>query len=115
MGPNPVAQPRRDLAGHLLRIRGRKLQAIREAWLYDHPLCVMCQAKDPPVVTAATQLDHVIALANGGPDFDQPGGDANKQGLCDPCHEIKTAQDLGYTLKPRRLIGLDGFPIEDAP
>jgi 5-methylcytosine-specific restriction endonuclease McrA len=107
-----TAAARRDLAGNLRRVRGRRLMRIREDWLSEHPLCVMCQLKDPPLVTAATILDHRVALVNGGPDFDEPGGDQNKQGLCDDCNEVKTAQDLGYTPKPRRLIGPDGFPID---
>jgi 5-methylcytosine-specific restriction protein A len=43
-------------------------------------------------VTLATQVDHIVALVNGGTDdrFD----DSNRQGLCDPCHDAKTALDL---------------------
>jgi 5-methylcytosine-specific restriction endonuclease McrA len=78
-----------------------------------HPLCVRCQRKDPPRVSAATQLDHIVALANGGKDFDEDQG-TNRQGLCDSCHEEKTAEDLGYQHRARRIIGLDGFPIDDA-
>lgn len=99
----------RDRQGRIKRISGRTLQRIREAWLYDHPLCVMCQAKDPPEVTPATQLDHIVALTNGGPDFDCDDG-GNRQGLCDACHEAKTRTDLGYS--ERRVIGLDGFPVD---
>jgi 5-methylcytosine-specific restriction protein A len=54
----------------------------------------------------ATQLDHIVALDNGGTDT--PG---NRQGLCDACHEIKTAIDMGY--RPRQRIGVDGYVSED--
>lgn len=65
------------------------------------PLCVDCLARG--VVTAAEHVDHVVALANGGPDVD-----SNLQSLCVPCHLDKTAKDLGYT--PRKRIGYDGWP-----
>jgi 5-methylcytosine-specific restriction endonuclease McrA len=103
-----VNQPRRDADGNIRRIRGRRLQQIRDSWLYDHPLCVHCLQRGR--TAAATQLDHIVALANGGKDFDADDG-KNRQGLCDECHELKTAADLGYTHKPKRVIGLDGFPI----
>ena len=86
------------------RIRGRKLQEIRQAHFRLHPLCVRCKGLGR--VTVATQLDHIVALDNGGTDT--PG---NRQGLCDACHEIKTAIDMGY--RPRRRIGIDGYVSED--
>ena len=90
------------------RIRGRRLQRIRAAWLKQYPLCVMCEAQGR--VTDAKELDHIIALDNGGPDFDVDEG-LNRQGLCEPCHEIKTNIDLGH--KPRIVTGIDGWPVEE--
>ena len=90
------------------RIRGYKLTKLRAAWLYDHPLCVHCEAAGR--VTAATQLDHIIALTNGGPDFDRDEG-KNRQGLCNECHRKKTAEDQGFTYTPTKTIGLDGWPV----
>ena len=87
------------------RIRGRRLQEYRAQWFSLHPLCAECDKNGK--VRLATQLDHIVALDNGGTDFDQPG---NRQGLCDDCHEVKTARDLGH--RSRRAIGLDGFPID---
>lgn len=72
------------------------------------PLCVMCEAKGR--VTLATILDHIVALENGGPDFDVDEG-KNRQGLCEECSKVKTRVDLGQ--KPRPLIGLDGFPVDE--
>jgi 5-methylcytosine-specific restriction protein A len=85
------------------RIRGRRLQRIRAAHLRANPLCVHCMAKG--IVTAATQVDHITALVNGGADVEK-----NRQGLCDECHRIKTAADLGHTA--RRTTGADGWPVE---
>jgi 5-methylcytosine-specific restriction protein A len=87
------------------RIRGRRLQHYRARWFSAHPLCVECERNGK--VRLATQLDHIVALTNGGTDFDQPG---NRQGLCDDCHEVKSARDKGQ--RSARAIGLDGFPIE---
>ncbi len=66
----------------------------------------MCLAKGRP--RAATQLDHIVALDNGGKDFDEDPD--NAQGLCDECHKVKTAKDMGYTRRP--TIGADGWPID---
>lgn len=86
------------------RIRGRKLQALRARHFAANPLCVMCEAKTPPRITLATQLDHILALTNGGTNSDD-----NYQGLCDECHKDKTAKDKGHRVK--RRIGLDGWPV----
>lgn len=85
------------------RIRGRRLQVIREQHLRLFPLCAECHRNGR--VRLATQLDHILPLFKGGPE-----APANRQGLCDPCHEVKTAMDLGH--RSKRAIGLDGFPIE---
>ena len=71
------------------RIRGRRLQAIRKHVLAANPLCVMCKASGR--VTLATEVDHIVALVNGGEDSHE-----NRQALCTPCHQVKTAQDCGY-------------------
>lgn len=88
------------------RIRGRKGQAIRDRVLRANPLCVMCQAEGR--VRLATEVDHIIALTNGGAE--DPHDDSNRQGLCNFHHIEKTAADLGYTPKPQ--IGLDGWAVE---
>lgn len=89
------------------RIAGTHLQRIKREHLRLYPLCVACEAKGK--VALATQLDHIVSLARGGTDFDVDGG-TNRQGLCVPCHEDKTAKDLGYRVRPR--IGPDGFPVD---
>jgi 5-methylcytosine-specific restriction protein A len=71
------------------RVRGRRLQAIRARHFKANPLCVMCQAKGK--VSLAVELDHIIALTNGGEDTDE-----NRQGLCTECHAAKTREDMGY-------------------
>ena len=65
------------------------------------PLCAECIKHGN--IAAATTVDHIIPLSLGGADID-----ANCQSLCDPCHDRKTADDLGY--KAKQQIGLDGWP-----
>lgn len=89
----------------LRRIRGRKLQAIRERFKRKNPLCVKCQAAG--VVREWTDLDHIIPLFKGGPDTDE-----NRQGLCDEHHRLKSAKDLG--VQATQTIGADGWPVTEA-
>jgi len=95
------------------RVRGSALQRIREQHFRKHPLCVRCLAKKPPAYALAVVLDHIVALANGGKDFDEDQG-SNRQGLCLACHVEKTREDMGYrTDKPlARRVGPDGFYLE---
>ena len=92
------------------RVRGRNGQERRKRIWSRDPFCAMCGKlvvltyPDP----SAFELDHIVALANGGKDID-----SNLQVLCAGpmgCHAKKTARDLGHTAP--RVIGLDGFPIE---
>lgn len=78
------------------RRTGRWLQEFRASYFREHPLCARCSTPDLPVI--ATELDHIVALDNGGKDFDVDPGQA--QGLCKACHAAKTAQDLGHAERP---------------
>jgi 5-methylcytosine-specific restriction enzyme A len=86
------------------RIRGRALQRIRARHLRLHPLCVTCQQRTPPVVRAATQVDHKVPLYKGGEESED-----NRQGLCDDCHRDKTATDMGTHV---RGCDTDGQPLD---
>ena len=72
------------------RLRGRKLQAARlRIWSAD-PHCAMCRAL--VAYPHGFELDHITALHKDGSTND----DDNMQVLCPPCHQLKTAQDMGY-------------------
>ena len=89
------------------RIRGRQLQTLRRRLFLINPLCVLCERAGRLSVATDLDLDHIVALVNGGGNEEE-----NLQGLCAPCHVDKTALDLGQRVKP--VIGLDGWPVIDA-
>jgi 5-methylcytosine-specific restriction protein A len=69
------------------RIRGRRLQAIREAaWVAAGGRCQSC---DTPVHPRDYELDHITPLYMGGRETDD-----NRQVLCKRCHEEKTKVDM---------------------
>ncbi|MEN9760117.1 MAG: hypothetical protein RL676_1268 [Pseudomonadota bacterium] len=67
--------------------QSRDWRTLRSAVLREHPLCVVCKAKDRLV--AAAVVDHVVPLKDGGARFDR----ANLQPLCVSCHNRKTARE----------------------
>ena len=81
------------------RTTGRRWMGMRHVVLIEEPVCMICGRK------ASTQVDHKIPLCKGGTDTRD-----NLQGVCDECHDIKTANDLGIKPPPNK-IGLDGYPI----
>ena len=58
----------------------------REAVLTRNPICADCGER------LAEHVDHVIPLAQGGPEFAL----TNLQGLCPSCHALKTAREDEY-------------------
>jgi 5-methylcytosine-specific restriction protein A len=80
----PEATPRkRGWAGVQDRER------IRER---DFGLCQACQRNGKTSVGAA--VDHIIPLWKGGSD-----GDSNKELLCDPCHDTKSAREAAERVR----------------
>ena len=69
----------------VVRVRGRKLQALRTQLFSQQPLCVLCLALVPPRYRVATIRDHTVPLEEGGRD-----DGTNEQPLCEDCHTIKT-------------------------
>ena len=79
------------------RITGRTLQRLRNKLLRANPLCMMCLIYGR--IRPATDLDHIIGLAQGGTNAED-----NLQGLCHDCHADKTARENGK----QRKTGCDG-------
>ncbi len=65
------------------RMTGRRLQKARTELFARDPLCAECKRHGR--VTLATQRDHIVPLEEGGAD-----DDANVQGLCHACHDVKS-------------------------
>jgi 5-methylcytosine-specific restriction protein A len=86
------------------RLRGRALQRRNARVLREQPLCRRCAAQGR--TTAATQVDHIVALARGGTDDHD-----NLQGLCSECHGIKTVEDRTGVV---RGCAVDGMPSDPA-
>lgn len=62
---------------------GARWRKIRLMQLRAEPLCRHCKAQG--VVTAATEVDHIIRLRRGGTNSPD-----NLQSLCKSCHSKKT-------------------------
>ena len=60
------------------------------------------------VIASATDVDHIVPIADGGAPLDQ----ANLQSLCHECHSRKTIAENGG--KPKTAVGVDGMPIDDS-
>lgn len=74
--------------------------AMRLAVLKAHKATVMCSECGKDVSVADVQIDHHLALVDGGAhDVD------NLRPLCpDPCHRIKSAREHVANCKAKRLL-----------
>ncbi|PZU75565.1 MAG: endonuclease [Sphingomonas sp.] len=90
--PAPWATSKR--ASRQARGYGREHDAMRARVLREEPLCRICDAAGR--VTASTIADHITPKAEGGTNDRE-----NYQGVCGPCHVVKTAQE---SARARRRI-----------
>jgi 5-methylcytosine-specific restriction protein A len=81
--PKPWQRPARHQDK---RKRGRAGQRDRKQVLDEEPFCRLCLERG--LYVASDVVDHIVNLAAGGSD-----DRANKQGLCDPCHDAKTREE----------------------
>lgn len=68
-----------------------KWRKTAEDFLRHHPRCAWCGAE-------ATQVDHIIPVADGGALYDH----ANLQSLCTPHHDEKTKAEAATRRKRRK-------------
>lgn len=70
------------------RTRGSAWMKIREEVMNrDCGICQTCKRNGN--VSAATQVDHIIPLHQGGTDARN-----NLEAICDECHKVKTADEM---------------------
>lgn len=72
----------------------RAWQALRAAVLRDNPLCVHCLEQG--ITTAARIADHIRPVRSGRNEAEQKAlmwDKNNIQGLCDSCHNKKSATE----------------------
>ena len=62
---------------------GREHREFRRVVLNRDPWCVACR------IAPSTDADHIVPLARGG----TANPHTNGQGLCKPCHSLKTANE----------------------
>jgi len=58
-------------------------------YLAKNPLCAECEKAGR--LTPATEVHHIVAIADGGSDRDE-----NLQPLCKSCHSRKTAKESRF-------------------
>jgi 5-methylcytosine-specific restriction enzyme A len=86
-----------------LRLGARARQKRNARILQLYPFCALCEQKG--FVSASTQVDHRLALIDGGDD-----SDANCWGICDECHKAKTTAEAR-----RRARGPSGTVLPGLP
>lgn len=71
------------------RMTGSALQRRRMRLWSARPYCNNPECGAPVLYPDGFELDHVVALVNGGEDTEE-----NSQILCPACHQAKTLVDL---------------------
>ena len=84
-------------------------QRLRKVKLSENPLCETCERRER--MTPAVDVDHVLAIARGGPAFPTMAG---LRALCHSCHSIKTnaldrAGGKGVAIKG---CDVNGLPLD---
>ena len=88
----PKAPTPRRGGSAALRDRTLAYRKLRERLLSEEPLCRYCRQRG--LVTAATVLDHVLALSLGGND-----NPANLAPACTACNDEKAAAEKRFLAK----------------
>ncbi|MEM8619842.1 MAG: HNH endonuclease signature motif containing protein [Actinomycetota bacterium] len=75
---------------------------VRRRILERDPICAACHQRP------STIADHIVPVAEGGGD-----DESNGQGLCDPCHDVKTRSEIDRGRARRQARGQ--LPAERHP
>ena len=73
---------------HTPEYHTKRWKLLRQAYLNRYPICAMCDKVNR--VTAATVVDHITPISEGGDIWDE----GNLQALCARCHRIKTNKEI---------------------
>ncbi len=68
-------------------------RGLRKKYITQFPLCIECKKRGH--IKAGDLVDHIIAIADGGPEWDW----ANLQSLCFQHHSKKTNQEINKRKK----------------
>lgn len=60
---------------------------MRAQVLHEEPFCRTC-LRDGRGEVGSERVDHIVPLSEGGSN-----GRSNLQGLCEPCHDVKSAAE----------------------
>jgi 5-methylcytosine-specific restriction enzyme A len=82
-------------------------KSLRKQKLAENPLCEYCPAGR---LTPATEVDHVVAIENGG----SPTAWANLRATCHECHSRKTlyVERMGKDRVPVKGCDVNGRPLD---
>jgi 5-methylcytosine-specific restriction endonuclease McrA len=85
----------------------KEWKKLRFRHLHYYPRCVICASAGR--ATQATVVDHRVRHGGDLKLFYDP---TNLDSMCKQCHDsYKQRKELGQDVKPKRSIGMDGFPI----
>lgn len=94
------------------RTRARILE--RDHYQCQCPQCTEADARGERRLRA-THVDHKISREKAralGWTTEQMEADDNLQAMNEDCHKRKTQEERGKTYTPKKVIGVDGFPLE---
>lgn len=82
-------------------------KSLRRQKLSANPLCEYCP---PGRVTASTEVDHIVAIENGG----SPTAWGNLKSSCHSCHSRKTCiiEKQGRDRVPTKGCDVTGRPLD---
>jgi len=86
------------------RDHSRSYKRLRLTVLAEQPLCVYCFNRTPQVISAATIVDHIIALSLGGTNDRD-----NLTSACKACNDSKGADERRFLARgySRADVALD--------
>jgi 5-methylcytosine-specific restriction enzyme A len=82
-------QRRKSAPGHEIdsQYKTARWRHLRAHVVREEPLCRLCERAGR--VSATVLVDHIVPVKQGGPMWER----SNLQGLCNACHEAKSASE----------------------